>query len=87
LLACALMVGGVCRIVGSLVHRFPHWGWICAGGVLNLILGTLIWQQWPLSGFWVIGLFVGIDMIFNGWTWIMLALRLKQLPRLGDSTA
>ena len=87
LLACTLMVGGVFRIVGSLTYRFPHWGWICAGGVLNLILGILIWQQWPISGFWVIGLFVGIDMIFSGWTWIMLALRLKQLPRLGDSTA
>lgn len=83
LLACALMVGGAFRIVGSLMHRFPHWGWICAGGVLNLILGILIWQQWPLSGFWVIGLFVGIDMMFNGWTWIMLALRLKRLPKLG----
>ena len=68
------------RIVGSLVERFPHWGWIFAGGVLNLVLGLMIWQQWPVSGFWVIGLFVGIDMIFNGWTWIMLALRLKQLP-------
>ena len=41
----------------------------------------MIWQQWPVSGFWVIGLFVGIDMIFNGWTWIMLAFRLKSLPR------
>ena len=80
LLACSLMVSGVFRIVGSLLDRFPHWGWIFFGGVLNLVLGLMIWQQWPVSGFWVIGLFVGIDMIFNGWTWIMLALRLKQLP-------
>jgi uncharacterized membrane protein HdeD (DUF308 family) len=87
LLACALMVGGVFRIVGSLMHRFPHWGWICVGGVLNLVLGILIWQQWPFSGFWVIGLFVGIDMIFNGCTWIMLALRLKQLPKPASSPA
>jgi uncharacterized membrane protein HdeD (DUF308 family) len=47
----------------------------------------LIWQEWPVSGFWVIGLFVGIDMIFNGVTWIMLALRLKQLPKPATSTA
>lgn len=86
LLACALMVGGAFRIVGSLMQRFPQWGWICASGVLNLVLGILIWQQWPFSGFWVIGLFVGIDMIFDGWTWIMLALRLKRLPRPGTSS-
>jgi uncharacterized membrane protein HdeD (DUF308 family) len=87
ILACALMVGGTFRIVGSLMSRFPHWGWIFFSGVLDLILGILIWQQWPFSGFWVIGLFVGIDMIFNGWTWVMLALRLKSLPKLTATTA
>jgi uncharacterized membrane protein HdeD (DUF308 family) len=80
LLACSLIVSGVFRIIGSLMHRFPNWGWIFAGGVLNLVLGVMIWQHWPASAIWVIGLFVGIDMIFNGWTWIMLALRLKALP-------
>jgi len=80
LLACTLMVSGVFRITGSLIHRFPQWGWIFFGGVLNLALGIVIWLQWPFSGFWVIGLFVGIDILFSGWTWIMLALRLKNLP-------
>jgi uncharacterized membrane protein HdeD (DUF308 family) len=81
------MVGGVFRIVGSLMYRFPQWGWVLFGGVLNLLLGILIWQQWPFSGFWVIGLFVGIDMIFNGWIWVMLALRLKSLPKLTTPAA
>ena len=43
-------------------------------------MGLMIWQQWPLSGFWVISLFAGIDMSLNGWAWIMFALRLKRLP-------
>jgi uncharacterized membrane protein HdeD (DUF308 family) len=81
LLACVLMVGGLFRIIGSLMYRFPHWGWVCTGGVINLILGIMIWQQWPFSGLWVIGLFVGIDMIFNGWTWVMLSLALKKLAQ------
>jgi uncharacterized membrane protein HdeD (DUF308 family) len=87
LLACSLIVSGIFRIIGSLMHRFPNWGWILASGVLNLVLGVLIWQQWPASAIWVIGLFVGIDMIFNGWTWIMLALRLKTLPNLRSTTS
>jgi len=82
LLACAFMVGGLFRIIGSLMYQFPHWGWTLAGGAINLILGIVIWQQWPEAALWVIGLFVGIDLIFTGWTWVMLALAVKTLrPR------
>jgi uncharacterized membrane protein HdeD (DUF308 family) len=79
LLACVLMVGGLFRIIGSLMYKFPHWGWVLAGGVINLLLGILIWQQWPEAALWVIGLFVGIDLIFTGWTWVMLSLAIKNL--------
>ena len=79
LLACVLIVGGLFRIIGSVMYRFPHWGWVLVGGVINLVLGIMIWQQWPFSGLWVIGLFVGIDLIFTGWTWVMLALAVKKV--------
>jgi uncharacterized membrane protein HdeD (DUF308 family) len=78
LLACVLMVGGLFRVIGSVMYRFPHWGWTLVGGIINLVLGIMIWQQWPVSGLWVIGLFVGIDLIFTGWTWVMLALAVKK---------
>jgi uncharacterized membrane protein HdeD (DUF308 family) len=87
LLACSLMVSGLFRIIGSLAYQFPHWGWVCLGGAINLLLGILIWQQWPFSGFWVIGLFVGIDMVFSGWTWVALGLALKRLPKPPAVTA
>jgi uncharacterized membrane protein HdeD (DUF308 family) len=85
LLACVLMVGGLFRIIGSLAFRFPHWGWTLVGGAINLLLGILIWQQWPEAALWVIGLFVGIDIIFTGWTWVMLSLAVKNL-KLGTGT-
>jgi uncharacterized membrane protein HdeD (DUF308 family) len=78
LLACVLMVGGLFRVIGSVMYRFPHWGWTLVGGIINLVLGIMIWQQWPVSGLWVIGLFVGIDLIFTGWTWVMLALAVRK---------
>ena len=81
LVACFLMVGGIFKVVSSLAYRFATWGWSLAGGIIDMILAQMIWQEWPAPALWVIGLFVGIDMIFNGWTWIMLALRLKSLPR------
>jgi uncharacterized membrane protein HdeD (DUF308 family) len=29
----------------------------------------------------VVGLFVGIDLIFDGWSWVMMGLALRSLPR------
>jgi uncharacterized membrane protein HdeD (DUF308 family) len=88
LLACILMVGGLFRIIGSLMYKFPHWGWTVGGGIINLLLGIMIWQQWPAAALWVIGLFVGIDLMFTGWTWVALALALKTVrPRTGELLA
>jgi uncharacterized membrane protein HdeD (DUF308 family) len=54
--------------------------WLLLHGLINLLLGFVIWQGWPLSGLWVIGLFIGIDMMFNGWSLVMLAVAAKTLP-------
>ncbi|MGP0069380.1 MAG: HdeD family acid-resistance protein [Isosphaeraceae bacterium] len=79
LLACGLMVSGLFRIIGSLMYKFPYWGWTLAGGAINLLLGIYIYSQWPLDSFFVLGLFVGVDLIFTGWTWVMLALAIKNV--------
>ena len=78
LLACGLMIGGLFRIIGSLMYQFPNWGWTLANGVINLLLGIFIYSQWPFDSFMILGLFVGIDLIFTGWTWVMLALAVKK---------
>jgi len=49
-------------------------------GIISLILGIMIWRQWPYSGLWVIGLFVGIEMLLNGWSLVMLSLTGRRLP-------
>ena len=72
LLAASFIVGGFLRVVFSLVVRFPAWSWVLLNGVVDVFLGILIWNGWPESGLWVIGLFVGIDLIFHGVSWMML---------------
>jgi uncharacterized membrane protein HdeD (DUF308 family) len=42
-----------------------------------LVLGGLILAQWPASGLWVIGFFIGLDLIFHGFAWIALAAGLR----------
>jgi uncharacterized membrane protein HdeD (DUF308 family) len=81
LIAIFLIVTGIFIIVGALAHRFHRWGWVLLNGCITLMLGLLINRQWPDSSLWVIGLFVGIEMIFNGWGWIMLSIGLKASKR------
>jgi len=80
LLSTCFFVGGMLRTIFSLAIRFPSWGWVLLNGVVDLILGILIWREWPESSLWVIGLFVGIDLLFHGWSWMMLALMVRNCP-------
>ena len=80
IIAFFLIIGGIFRIVFALSERFTGWPWVLLNGGVTLMLGLMIYKQWPDSGLWVIGLFVGIEMIFNGWSWIMLSAGLRRLP-------
>jgi uncharacterized membrane protein HdeD (DUF308 family) len=82
-LAAAFIVGGAFRIAGALTTSVPHQGWLVLGGVVNVLLGIIIWAGWPLSGFWVPGLFVAIDLLVQGWCLVMLALAARSLPEAG----
>ncbi len=82
-----LIFGGISRVVVSLIVRYQNWVWLLLHGLVNLVLGIAIWRQWPLSGLWVIGLFVGIDMVFNGWSLVMLGFAAKNMPAASDAEA
>ena len=41
--------------------------------VVLIILGVMIWRQFPVSAVWLVGVLVGIRLIFAGWTMILLA--------------
>jgi len=81
LIAACLLVGGILRIILSVVERFEGWGWVLLNGVISVVMGVGIWRQWPLSGLWVIGLFVGIEMLFSGLSWVMLGLAARSTPK------
>jgi uncharacterized membrane protein HdeD (DUF308 family) len=74
-LAASIFAGGLLRIVLALQHR-DHGGWIWAlvGGVAGVLVGGMIASGWPASSFFVIGLFISIELILHGWTLVALAL-------------
>jgi uncharacterized membrane protein HdeD (DUF308 family) len=78
-----LFAVGVFRIVVAFSQRFSGWGWMVFSGAISLFLAFLIWQDLFESAFWVIGTFVGIELVFNGWSWVMLGLAAKTIPEAG----
>ena len=83
LLAGTMIAIGMVRIVIAFRVRGTN-GWLFAlvGGVFALALGIMIMSHWPASGLVVIGLFVAIELIANGWTCIAIALAARNTIRV-----
>ena len=80
LLASFLFVGGIFKAVAAIAHRFDGWGWLLLSGAIDLVLGVMIWRELPMSGLTIIGVLVGISLIFRGVSWLMVGFALKRLP-------
>ncbi|MDE0929250.1 MAG: HdeD family acid-resistance protein [Halioglobus sp.] len=88
LIAWTLIVIGVLRLFMALQMRgAAGWLWTLLGGVLSVVLGVMIINEWPQSGLWVIGLFVAIEILFAGWSQIMIALAAKNYTAKDAATA
>lgn len=81
LMAIYFIVGGTFEVIAPLVMRLPDTGWHVLNGGVSIALGILVLAQWPISGLWAIGLFVGIDLFFHGITWTVFALGLRSLAQ------
>lgn len=79
LIGSFFVVSGTFRIISAIYNRFDQWGWVVFSGLISLILGLLILSEWPLTSLWVIGLFVGIDLIIYGWTCTLLGFVAKRI--------
>ncbi|HUJ24448.1 MAG TPA: HdeD family acid-resistance protein [Myxococcales bacterium] len=85
LLAVLFLAGGLFRFSAALTFGFPDWGWDVAAGIVTVVLGFLIWMQWPAASTWLIGTFVGIDFIVRGWTWAMAAAAIRNVTRHAEA--
>jgi uncharacterized membrane protein HdeD (DUF308 family) len=73
---------GLSRVTVAFIGRGqPNAGWVGLSGVCGLLIGILILAKWPDSADWAIGLLVGIDLIFAGWTLTSVALLGKELAK------
>ena len=72
ILAVYFIFDGISEIVGGIRLR-PEagWGWMLFGGIVSVLLGIMIWAQFPLSGVWAIGILLGIKLFFVGLIMVM----------------
>lgn len=75
------IIEGIAAIFLAIEHRrhLPSWGWVLLSGLVDLLLAYLIWDGWPSSAGWAIGLLVGINMVFVGLSLIMTALAARTM--------
>jgi uncharacterized membrane protein HdeD (DUF308 family) len=72
---------GAFRTIYALTHRAPRWSLSLLNGIISFILGILILSNWPNSSLYIIGLFVGIDLLMCGWVYIMSALAARAIMK------
>jgi uncharacterized membrane protein HdeD (DUF308 family) len=87
------LIGGVVIVVGALrigvalQHKgTPGWTWALFGGVISILLGVLVLGGWPVSGTWVIGLVIAVELIVNGWTYILVGLAARRISREAEAS-
>jgi uncharacterized membrane protein HdeD (DUF308 family) len=72
MLAVYFIFDGISEIVGGFRLRpGSGWGWMLFGGIVSVLLGIMIWAQFPLSGVWAIGILLGIKLFFVGLIMVM----------------
>lgn len=81
LFASFFTVIGLFRLVAAIRLKFPNWGWAAFDGAVTLLLGLLLWIDWPGSGIWFLGFAVGISLLLRGWSYVMFAIAIRSSPR------
>jgi uncharacterized membrane protein HdeD (DUF308 family) len=78
-LASLFLIEGILDIVLFFKMR-PMQGatWVLLDGIITLLLGLMIYAQWPSSSAWAIGTLVGISMIFSGVARVMMSWAVRQ---------
>ena len=78
-LGASLVASGIMRIILAFsMKRETPWIWVALSGVITVLLGVLILARWPVSSLYILGLFLGIDLIMAGASWVGIGLGLRR---------
>ncbi len=79
LLGASLVASGIMRIILAFsMKREQPWIWVMLSSIVTLLLGLSILAHWPVSSVYILGIFLGIDLVMAGVSWIGLSLALHR---------
>ena len=78
ILGVTLVTSGIMRIILAFnMREGSAWVWVVISGLVTLLLGGVILAHWPVSSLYVLGIFLGVDLVIAGVSWIAISLGLK----------
>lgn len=78
-LGASLLASGAVRLfLAFSMKRESPWVWVALSAVITLLLGLLILARWPVNSVYILGLFLGIDLIMAGAGWVSLGFSLRR---------
>ena len=81
-IAIYFVVEGIMEVISAFqLKPASGWGWALFSGVITVLLGAMIWNQFPLSGAWAIGTLVGIKLLFSGWALLMFGMAARSAAK------
>lgn len=88
LLGSFLLTEGVFELILAFRLRpQQNWAWVLGDGIITLLLGAIIWFQWPSDAPWLIGTLVGVSVLSTGISRVMLSLNARSVLNSSDQTA
>jgi uncharacterized membrane protein HdeD (DUF308 family) len=80
LIVISLLVGGIMRAVVAIRHReVPGWWLMLLGGLLSVAVAVMLYVSLPWSGLWVLGTLIAIELLIQGFTWVLFGFALRKL--------
>ncbi len=77
-LGAALVASGIVRIyLGFNMKAGSPWVWVVISGLITLVLGAVILAHWPVSAVYTLGIFLGVDLVFAGASWIGIGMAMR----------
>ncbi len=73
-----LLASGLAKVIGATIERTTGWGYYLMNGLISMVLAAIILYSYPYSSFWAIGTFVGVDLLFGGFSLIGLGYAIRK---------
>jgi uncharacterized membrane protein HdeD (DUF308 family) len=76
------ILDGIFELVAAFkIRPRSGWGFMLFGGIVSILLGIMMWRQFPLAGAWAIGILLGIKLFFVGLIMVTTGSTLRSLGK------